>query len=496
MNMALANNVLIYCRIRFCENRSGANRAGLSLLTNRVIQITIIYLVFQILPAFITIANSATDLPSTETSQSEMPPATGETGEESPESVQDVIEAPLLQDQPDTELIQTETPIVVAPEEIAVKEETRARERDAGEDPLAQNLSEKTDLPERQLFRPNKLELYGSVRVRYLATDFLNEVNDGGSRFGLNGELQFHPKFWLLGRVEAGLNLLGTLDEVFDNTEKLGDGDNIKRRLIYTAVETPSTIILYGKNWSTYYQVAGITDRFQSFGADASGTFNAQTDGGATGTGRADNVLQSRIAIDFLPEKLKIKPFNLHLQAQPGQSIPDTDGVKYKYSFGLSGTLETEGEFNLGIAYNQAVVDNDDLPALRLKGITGDARALVMGTRVFGDKIYIATTVAFLENHETTDEGIYFDGWGWEVFSSYELFKNWWAIGGLNTLEPYKDQLRAKEYRIRYGVLGLRYSFDAFRQMLYTEIRLDNSLSAAGERLGNVYTVGVRWDLP
>ena len=104
--------------------------------------------------------------------------------------------------------------------------------------------------------------------------------------------------------------------------------------------------------------------------------------------------------------------------------------------------------------------------------------------------------MAFTENHETTDEGLYFDGWGWEVFSSYKLYKKWWVVGGWNVLEPYKDQLLAKEYRIRYAVLGLRYTFDAFHQMLYTEIRLDDSQSADGVRVGNIYTVGVRWDLP
>ena len=385
---------------------------------------------------------------------------------------------------------------VVAPEEIIVKEETRERERDAGEDPLAKDLSEKEDLPERQLFRPNKLELYGSVRIRYVSSENQNEFNDGGSRFGLNGQLQFHPDFWLLGRAEAGINLLGTFGDVFGNSGNLGDGDNISRRLLYAAVETPSTIFLYGKNWSTYYQVSGLTDRFTSFGASASGTFNAFTDGGASGTGRADNVLQSRLAIDFLPASVKIKPFKLNVQVQPGQPIPQADGLKYNYAFGLSGMLETEGEFNLGIAYNQAVIDDDDRAALSLKGITGDDRALVLGTRIFGDKVYLATTVAFTENHETTDEGLYFDGWGWEVFSSYELFKDWWAIGGLNVLEPYKDELLAKEFRVRYAVLGLRYSFDGFHKMLYTEIRLDDSLSASGQRVGNIYTAGVRWDLP
>lgn len=496
MKLVMVNKTLKYCRLHFGADRPKASREGLRLPVLSFARVAILCLTLLILPVFISIANSATDLTATEPAQSEFVSKDTEVEQETHDGDQVVGEESLTQEPIDGEAVEPEVAPVIAPEEIIVKEETRERERDAGEDPLAKDLSEKEDLPERQLFRPNKLALYGSLRVRYVETDSISEFNDGGSRIGLNGELQFHPDFWLLGRAEVGFNLLGTLGDVFGNSGNLGDGDNVSRRLLYAAVETPSTILLYGKNWSTYYQVSGITDRFTSFGGSASGTYNAFTDGGATGTGRADNVLQSRLAVDFLPERLKIKPFRLNLQIQPGQAIPLADGIKYDYSFGLSAILETEGEFNLGIAYNHAVIDSDDLPALRLKGIDGDARALVLGTRVFGDKGYFATTVSFLENHEVTDEGIYFDGWGWEVFSSYNLYKQWWAIGGLNVLEPYKDQVLAKDFRIRYGVLGLRYSFEGFHKMLYTEVRLGESISADGTRLGNVYTVGIRWDLP
>ena len=58
-----------------------------------------------------------------------------------------------------------------------------------------------------------------------------------------------------------------------------------------------------GKNWSAYYQVGGWTDRMQGAGGAALGVYNAQTDGGPTGTGRADTTLQTRLTIDFLPER-------------------------------------------------------------------------------------------------------------------------------------------------------------------------------------------------
>lgn len=374
---------------------------------------------------------------------------------------------------------------------IEIKTEAETRERGAGEDPLAKELSLKEDRPEAQAFRPNKLELYGSIRARLFHSKTDEGLDDNNSRFGLNGQLQFRPKFWLSGRAEAGFNLIESIEE-----NQVGSKDNVSLRLFYTNIETPSTVVSYGKNWSSYYQVSGLTDRFTSFGADASGTFNAQTDGGPTGTGRADYVLQGRISADFFPKNWGIKPFKLNLQGQNGEPIPFSDTAKYNYAFGASAIFETEGNFNLGIAYNHADVDSVDLPELNAIGIDGDAQALVLGTRYFGENTYLATTVSYLANHETTDSGIYFDGYGWEMFGSYKLYKKWWVIGGWNLLKPKSDQNQAGEYSLRYGVVGLRYSFEGFHKMIYTEIKIDDSQNADGTAPGSIATLGVRWDLP
>ena len=105
-------------------------------------------------------------------------------------------------------------------------------------------------------------------------------------------------------------------------------------------------------------------------------------------------------------------------------------------------------------------------------------------------------TISRLKNQETTGAGNYFDGWGWEFFGSYNFSNRWWVVGGWNALEPDSKQPLTGDYRLRYGVLGIRYTFDKFRKMIYTETRLDNSLSTDGTRLGNIYTLGIRWDVP
>ena len=219
-----------------------------------------------------------------------------------------------------------------------------------------------------------------------------------------------------------------------------------------------------------------------------------QTDGGPTGTGRADRTFQTHISNSFWPQEW-VKPFNLNLQVQHGNQIPFGSGANYRTSVGISAIMTTNNNFTLGLAYNHAKIDLDENPTLREIGLSGDARAALVGTRAFGDRWYAGLVVARLENHETTDDGVYFDGWGSEFYGQYRFSDRIWFIGGFNVSEPDADQALARDYRIKYAVAGLRYTFDDFRRMIFANIRFDDSVDANSTRNSNIYTIGIRWDL-
>jgi predicted porin len=380
---------------------------------------------------------------------------------------------------------------VSAPSEEAVE-----REQGAGEDRLSQEQAELVEEPDLLSEKPIQLKVRGSARIRYRLTEGDSFWGDGGSRIGLRGRWQFRPRWWAFGTVEAGFNLLDAADQIFNpKGRSAGEGDNVSRRLLYGGISSPRGLATFGKNWSAWYQVAGFTDLFESTGASASGTYNAGTDGGNTGTGRADRTLQTRLFIDFLPQRW-FKPFNLNLQVQHGEPVPQVEGVDYGTAFGASAVLHTHKEFVFGVAYNQADVTDKDDPVLRAAGIDNDARAFLVGTRAFGEKWYLATVVSRLEDHETTNEELYFDGWGWEVSGRYRIYGPLWFVGGWNLLEPDGGQHQAGDYRVRYGVAGLWYSFREFQQIIYFEARIDDSRAADGSSPGNTYAAGVRWDLP
>ena len=382
--------------------------------------------------------------------------------------------------------------------EEVVPSEAEQRELGSDEDPMAADRArrevERVEEPVVEKKRTTGFDVYGSARIRYRSQDTVEEFQDGGSRIGADVEWRVTPETFVYGRFEAGFNLLTGIDELTNPGEKAGEefSDTIFRRLGYVGLDNPVVNAVFGKNWSAYYKVSFFTDRFMGTGGSASGTYNAQTDGGPTGTGRADRTLQSHFRIGFLPERW-FKPFDLNAQLQYDNPIPFGDGENYGLAAGLSAVMTLQNDFTLGIAYNGANVD--DTAGLRRIGLDGDARATLIGTRAFGDKWYAGFIYSRLSNHETTDEGVYFDGSGSELYAQYNFTGRWWAVGGYNALEPDDDQRQAGDYRIRYGVLGLRYSLDEFRRMIFFNLRLDDSRNADGSKGSNVVTIGLRWDV-
>ncbi len=399
----------------------------------------------------------------------------------------------------DTSTAETDNDTEEEDDEELVADEVHERELGAEEDPLARQQSTLVDKLEEVIARPDEFKLYGSLRIRYRDTDAGSFWGDGGSRFGASARWQFKPETWLIGSGEAGINLLDTADLLFNRGDRPPGskvGDAIFMRLLYLGIETPDYNVTAGKNWSTYYRVSSFTDRFQGTGASASGTFNAGTDGGYSGTGRADKVLQTRGLVNVVKAISVLKPLNINFQVQHGRPIPTIPDKNYKTTVGLSSVLRTEKGLGIGLALNYANIDSADLPALSANGITGDATALILGARKYSDDWYLGTVVARLKNHETTDKDIYFDGTGWEVYSQYRVYKQWWAVAGWNKLKPDTSEVQAGAYDLDYGVIGVRYSFQGFRQMIFANARLESSTAQDGTEVGNVYTIGVRWDLP
>ena len=375
-------------------------------------------------------------------------------------------------------------------------QETLKREEKAQEDPLAEQLSQPA--PEWDK-RPNEVSPYASLRLRYRVTDGEGLFGDGGTRAGVVGRYQARPQLWFTGRAELGVNVLDELDALLSPSSQGSDvnsGDSVFLRLLYAGVEAPIGSLTFGKTWSAYYQVSKWTDNFQGAGGSASGTYNAGTDGGETGTGRADRTIQGRWVLDPGRYGLGLRPAQASLQVQYDEPVPQVEGARYGGAFGASFVWENEDGSSIGLTYNRAFTRNSQSTLLQAAGIDGDAQALLGGLRWISARWNVATVVARLLNHEATDEFQYFDGWGWELYAQYQLTQRWFLVGGWNWLRPDNGQPQAGEFEVKYALLEVRYTLRGFTRMLYANVRLDAGRTADGTPQPNVFTVGIRFDFP
>ena len=382
------------------------------------------------------------------------------------------------------------------PAEPVTPQETLKRAEQAQEDPLAEQLAVPALDWDK---RPNELSPYGSLRLRYRVSDGEGVWGDGGTRVGVEGRYQARPRTWVTARAEVGLNVLDELDALLSANSQSPDkqaGESVFLRLLYAGIESSAGSLTFGKTWSAYYQVSKWTDNFQGSGGNASGTFNAGTDGGETGTGRADRALEARLVIDPARLGLGLRPAQASLQVQNNEPVPRVDGARYGPALGVSFVWENEDGSSIGLAYNRAWVRSGDAALLRAAGIDGDAQAMLLGLRWLSARWNVASSVARLLNQETTDQYQYFNGWGWEVYAQYQASQHVFLVGGWNWLRPDSGQPQAGAFDIKYALVELRYTLRGFTRMLYANVRLDAGHSADGTPQPNVFTVGIRFDLP
>lgn len=91
--------------------------------------------------------------------------------------------------------------------------------------------------------------------------------------------------------------------------------------------------------------------------------------------------MQTRLHLGKVSEALGIKPINLNLQVQQGEPIPLVDGAHYGTAVGMCAIYQLRPNFDMGVAYNIARINDLDDPDIRNAGLDGDAQAVLVGAR-------------------------------------------------------------------------------------------------------------------
>jgi len=321
---------------------------------------------------------------------------------------------------------------------------------------------------------------YGSVRVRALVTPGRKGTVDGQtSRIGVRFEGKERIKNVKgFARGELGFNFLEATEEILKGIDE-GRG-NVEEglffgRLYFIGADVKDKRISFGKQWSAFYDVGVFSDQMPFFAGEGTGVYAAGTDGGISGTGRADNALQFRDAIGIFKYTGQIQIRNL---TDNNQLIADSVGGSVTWK--RNDKMQVGGAFNI---VRDGVPDPDrDQPR------EGD-RAFILGYRYQEDEYYAGATVTLFNNHDRDNLGNYFGGIGFEWYGGYQWTERLLlrlAISSLNPESNYEGS-----YRVLSFVSGASYDLTKkVRLLLLT--RYDRSkLADASNRNNDVVSLSV-----
>ncbi|MFO0666631.1 MAG: porin [Polyangiaceae bacterium] len=143
-----------------------------------------------------------------------------------------------------------------------------------------------------------------------------------------------------------------------------------------------------GKTWSVYSDVSLLGDPISVFAGGALATFNAGTDGGDSGLGRANSALSYRISLG---------PVRLGVQTQILPGYREFDSFSGSVLF----TVPCKCGLTIGSAYHHAFM-NGRLPLL-LPGFRGnDSQAFTASARLTRGRVSVAAAYARTENFEAS----------------------------------------------------------------------------------------------
>lgn len=269
---------------------------------------------------------------------------------------------------------------------------------------------------------------------------------------------------------------------VLDSTQ----GNVFGTRLGYVGVDFGERgKLTLGKQWGVHYDVTSYTDIFNVFGAEASATFNAGTDGGLMGTGRADEAVNYR---NTFFGRFKV---GAQLQVRDVTSGHAIDG------YGVSLRLDVLPGLEVGGTYTKAIFD--DTTKSQLLGLGGDAQYGAVGIRYETETLELAAVYARQENGDLyriplgqDSIPVFFDATGLELAGRYQFGRLGLLAGYLEYVPVDASVFVDKRAQLRYGIIGLDYRWNP-KALLFAEYRIAEGIGPLGSVGDDVFSVGVQY---
>ncbi len=325
-------------------------------------------------------------------------------------------------------------------------------------------------------------DIYGFFQVQTVLQDDNYHINDGSTHIGLDFVKRISPNLTFYAQFEIGLSLVTSENfdaivnpnndrDFFDYVDPNNNSFGLSGRLGLVGVDFGKYgRFSVGKQWSVYYDVAGWTDYWYNFGADVTPAYWNDTDGGSSGTGRANNASIYRVS---LPSRT-----NIGLQVQ---------AINKRYSFGAS-VIQNIGDLEIGGSFVHS--DMNEVFMDSVANFTNPMRELVAGFRYVKRKTYASLNVTSGENRIIKINGNYtaIPTWGFESVYSHQFNERWMIIGGFDYLASRREYSGKLNSMFNY-ILSGNYNFSK-NAFLYAEVSYKNPRSELSNFTGFASAIG------
>ena len=327
------------------------------------------------------------------------------------------------------------------------------------------------------------------------------EVQDNPSWVGVRFSTGDHVKF--LAHGEWSINLIESDTLLAPGGATGGDFLTAERdeipvlgnRLGYVGVDFGGGgQLLLGKQRAVHYDIANYTtDRLTAFGGGvATLAFPAGTDGGQTGTGRADQTLAYRNTFGIL-------------QVAGQLQFQNTTNDSFLDGYGGSVRVTVLPGLELGVSGTTVIVDDEAFA--RILGLDGNPRYVAVGATYRSDVVEIGAVYAAQKDGDLTgfalpdmvgDEPevalVGFDAKGVELYGQVNVGPVS-IVGAWANYDPDVDvkPLIDPEFRVRYSVVGAWFHTTP-HTYAYAEFKVEDSIDAGGEPIDSAFAVGFRYN--
>jgi hypothetical protein len=337
---------------------------------------------------------------------------------------------------------------------------------------------------------------YGSLRtIISIPANGAAEVQDDATRVGINFATIGAIK--VIGTTEWGVDLVQsetTLNAGATTSSGFGEVQQVTEpvfgaRLGFFGVDTGKFgRLTFGKQLSTHYDITSYTtDRFNVFGGISTATYVAGTDGGQSGTGRADQTILYHLNF--------AKIFDFGAQGQ----LRTSDTPQAFNGFGFSLQAKALPGLTLGGAYNKTYFDQ----FLTTTALHGGTDYWAFGGKgrwrdVEWGAVYIHQNrgdLAFIPDPAggPSNIAVGFSANGVELYSRI-WFGKFAAVLGFEDYIPFDlSALINPGFKTRYAVLGAEWHISP-SGYAFIESRLGDTIDATGMGGNNAAALGFRYD--